>query len=92
MYRLRPLLLEVVYVYRVQSLRRLLPLRGRLRILTMNYQWRTPAEIAAEYNRTQRTVQRWCKDGTLREFGFLVVRTKHTWWILPAAASIVSTT
>jgi hypothetical protein len=47
----------------------------------MNSQWLTPAEIATEYNRTQRTVQRWCKDGTLRDFGFLVIRTGHTWWI-----------
>lgn len=44
-------------------------------------QWLTPAEIAAEYNRHERTVQRWCADGTLRAFGFTVVRTGNSWWI-----------
>ena len=44
-------------------------------------QWLTPAEIAAEYGRAEVTVQRWCRDGTLRDFGFLVVRTGNSWWI-----------
>lgn len=44
-------------------------------------QWLTPTEIAAEYGRDVRTVQRWCADGTLREFGFLVIRTDNSWWI-----------
>jgi hypothetical protein len=51
-------------------------------------QWLTPAEIAAEYGRCERTVQRWCVDGTLRDFGFLVVRSGNSWWI----RSTVSTT
>ena len=51
----------------------------------LSRQWLTPTEIATEYNRTPRTVQRWCQDGTLRAFGFLVIRYNHFWWILPAA-------
>jgi hypothetical protein len=51
----------------------------------LSNQWLTPAEIATEYNRTQRTVQRWCNDGTLLAFNFLVVRYNHCWWILPPA-------
>lgn len=45
-------------------------------------QWLTPAEIAAEYGRTERQVRNWCADGTLREFGFLVYHSaSNSWWI-----------
>lgn len=49
-------------------------------------QWLTPAEIAAEYGRTERTVRRWCSDGTLTEFGFKVLRTNNSWWIREAVS------
>ena len=50
--------------------------------IQLRNQWLTPAEIAAEYGRTDRQVRNWCVDGTLRAFGFLVYRTRNSWWIL----------
>jgi len=44
-------------------------------------QWLSTSEIAAEYGRTERQVRNWCADGTLRDFGFLVIRTDTSWWI-----------
>ena len=36
--------------------------------------WLTPREVAVEYGRCLRRVQQWCKDGTMQEFGFLVLQ------------------
>ena len=44
-------------------------------------QWLSPAEIAAEYSRSERQVRNWCVDGTLLAFGFNVIRTGNSWWI-----------
>lgn len=47
----------------------------------LRYQWLTTAEVAAEYNRTEQQVRNWCRDGTLRDFGFLIMRVGSSWWI-----------
>lgn len=44
-------------------------------------QWLSTAEVAAEYNRSEQQVRTWCRDGTLREFGFNVFRVGTSWWI-----------
>jgi hypothetical protein len=44
-------------------------------------QWLTPAEIAADYQRSEQRVREWCRDGTLKAFGFRIHRTRNSWWI-----------
>lgn len=45
-------------------------------------QWMSTSDIASQYGRTERTVRKWCSDGTLREFNFLVYRDRlGKWWI-----------
>ena len=47
----------------------------------LSSQWLTPAEIAAQYNRSEQRVREWCRDGTLLAFGFRIHRTRNGWWI-----------
>jgi hypothetical protein len=48
----------------------------------LSHQWLTIAEVATEYNRSEQRVREWCRDGTLRAFGFLVMRSESgQWWI-----------
>jgi hypothetical protein len=44
-------------------------------------QWLTIAEVAAAYNRSEQRVRTMCRDGTLRAFGFRIIRSGTSWWI-----------
>lgn len=44
--------------------------------------WVTVAEAATRLQRSVRTIERWCRDGTLIEFGFPIFKDgKGRWWV-----------
>ncbi len=42
----------------------------------------TVAEASKYFKRTQRSIQRWCEDGTLLAFNYAVIRERSGRWIV----------
>jgi len=42
----------------------------------------TVAEAAKYFNRTERSIQRWCENGTLLAFNYQVIREKCGRWMI----------
>lgn len=49
-------------------------------VLTLD--WKSALFIANHYNRSVQLIRRWCSDGTLIDFGFIVYQDyRKRWWI-----------
>lgn len=42
----------------------------------------TVAEAAKYFNRAERTIQHWCRTGTLIAFNYQVIRARSTRWLI----------
>ena len=53
--------------------------------------WVSPRYIAYHYGHCVRLIQKWCKNGTLIDFGFTVYQASNKrWWIKKPAVMTVN--